>query len=75
MTIICLFITHCPAAGEIQMSENTVTDRRVIRTRNAIRGALVGLIEEKGFDALSVKGGLEESGLLTRLLTLGMKKA
>lgn len=36
------------------MSGNT-TDLRVIRTQQAIRDALVELIEEKGFEALTVK--------------------
>lgn len=35
------------------MSETV--DRRITRTKRAIRAALVSLIEEKGFDALSVK--------------------
>ncbi|HHY27975.1 MAG TPA: TetR/AcrR family transcriptional regulator [Desulfitobacterium dehalogenans] len=34
---------------------NPNEDRRIIRTKEAIRNALVALIEEKGFDALSVK--------------------
>jgi AcrR family transcriptional regulator len=37
------------------MSENSSIDRRIIRTKMAIREALVALIEENGFDALSVK--------------------
>ncbi len=37
------------------MGEDTSIDRRIIRTKIAIRNALVALIEEKGFDALSVK--------------------
>jgi len=36
------------------MTEVPSTDRRIVRTRVAIREALVGLIAEKGFDALSV---------------------
>jgi AcrR family transcriptional regulator len=36
------------------MSETLSTDRRIIRTKIAIRKALVALIEEKGFDALSI---------------------
>ena len=34
---------------------NVTEDRRISRTREAIRQALVYLIEEKGFDALTVK--------------------
>lgn len=34
---------------------NPTEDRRVIRTKKAIRHALVSLIEDRGFDALSVK--------------------
>ncbi|HPH98112.1 MAG TPA: TetR/AcrR family transcriptional regulator [Anaerolineaceae bacterium] len=36
------------------MHENNRTDRRITRTREAIRIALIELIEEKGFDAISV---------------------
>jgi AcrR family transcriptional regulator len=35
--------------------ENKNKDRRIIRTKQVIRDALVALIEEKGFDALTVK--------------------
>ncbi|SHN56389.1 TetR/AcrR family transcriptional regulator [Desulfitobacterium chlororespirans] len=34
---------------------NPTEDRRIIRTKEAIRAALVALIEAKGFEALSVK--------------------
>jgi len=37
------------------MSEQTSFDRRIIRTKSSIREALIQLMEEKGFDALSVK--------------------
>lgn len=37
------------------MSQDSSIDRRIIRTKVAIREALVSLIDEKGFDALSVK--------------------
>jgi AcrR family transcriptional regulator len=37
------------------MRESPSVDRRIIRTKNAIRDALVTLIEEKGLYALSVK--------------------
>ncbi|MCA9976552.1 MAG: TetR/AcrR family transcriptional regulator [Anaerolineales bacterium] len=36
------------------MNKNQSIDRRIIRTRLAIRNALVTLIKEKGFDALTV---------------------
>lgn len=36
------------------MSEETTADRRVTRTQTAIRRALIALIEERGFDALTV---------------------
>lgn len=36
------------------MGEESSTDRRIVRTKVAIRDALVSLIAEKGFDALSV---------------------
>lgn len=34
---------------------NLTEDRRIIRTKEAIRQAMISLIEEKGFDALTVK--------------------
>ena len=37
------------------MTKNQSVDRRVARTRLAIRDALVALIKEKGFDTLTVK--------------------
>ena len=37
------------------MSDENAQDRRVARTKLAIREALVALIEEKGFDAISVR--------------------
>lgn len=35
--------------------ENNPVDRRIVRTKQNIREALVDLLEEKGFDALTVK--------------------
>lgn len=37
------------------MISDPAIDRRIVRTRQAIREAFISLIEEKGFDALSVK--------------------
>ena len=37
------------------MSDAISNDRRITRTKLAIRTALVALIEEKGFDVLTVK--------------------
>lgn len=37
------------------MGNQQVTDLRVIRTKDAIREALIELIEEKGFEAITVK--------------------
>ncbi|QCR31939.1 TetR/AcrR family transcriptional regulator [Lysinibacillus sp. SGAir0095] len=37
------------------MQENNSADLRVIRTKESIRDALVALIEEKGFEAITVK--------------------
>ncbi|OQB88063.1 MAG: DNA-binding transcriptional repressor AcrR [Chloroflexi bacterium ADurb.Bin120] len=37
------------------MKAKQTVDRRIVRTRLAIREALVGLIKEKGFDALTVR--------------------
>jgi AcrR family transcriptional regulator len=36
------------------MSIQPVVDRRILRTKEAIQNALIGLIEEKGFEALTV---------------------
>jgi AcrR family transcriptional regulator len=36
------------------MTEQLSTDRRIIRTKEAIRDALISLMEEKGFEAVSV---------------------
>lgn len=36
------------------MTQNKTIDRRIVRTQLAIRDALVALIKEKGFDALTV---------------------
>ncbi|HPF44857.1 MAG TPA: TetR/AcrR family transcriptional regulator [Syntrophomonadaceae bacterium] len=43
--------------------ENKNTDRRIIRTKQVIREALVGLIEEKGFDSLTVKDITERANI------------
>lgn len=45
------------------MNEETTLDRRITRTRAVIREALVGLIEEKGFDAISVKDITERANI------------
>lgn len=37
------------------MTKDQDTDRRILRTRQAIHQAFVSLVKEKGFDALSVK--------------------
>jgi len=37
------------------MAKSSTTDRRIIRTDHAIRRALVELVEEKGFDAVTVR--------------------
>ena len=36
------------------MTQDLATDRRILRTRQAIQAAFVDLVKEKGFDALSV---------------------
>jgi AcrR family transcriptional regulator len=48
-------LLHKLTVGEMNMIEESPTDRRIVRTKVAIREALVSLIEEKGFEALSVK--------------------
>lgn len=45
------------------MSANSPLDRRIARTRLAIREALVSLIETKGFDALSVRDITETANI------------
>lgn len=46
------------------MSSNSPkTDRRVERTRRLLREALLGLIEEKGYEAISVQDITERAGL------------
>jgi AcrR family transcriptional regulator len=40
--------------GETTVNENQPVDRRITRTKLAIQNALVTLIKEKGFDALTV---------------------
>jgi len=37
------------------MSENPAVDRRIIRTKVAIREALVALIDKKGFEAMTIR--------------------
>jgi AcrR family transcriptional regulator len=49
--------------GEIILNENQAVDRRIVRTRFAIREALVALIKEKGFDALTVRDIVERANL------------
>jgi len=41
--------------GETILTENKAIDRRIVRTKLAIRDALVTLIKEKGFEALTVR--------------------
>ncbi len=45
------------------MNENQNVDRRIVRTRLAVREALVTLIREKGFDALSVTDIAERANI------------
>ena len=45
------------------MSEGSTTDRRIVRTKGAIREALVKLIEAKGFDALLVSDIAEQANI------------
>ncbi|MGB8212523.1 MAG: TetR/AcrR family transcriptional regulator [Anaerolineales bacterium] len=44
-------------------SDNKKIDPRIERTREALRAALMALIEEKGFDAISVQDITERAGL------------
>lgn len=41
--------------GKTNVNENKTVDRRIARTRLAIRDALVALIKDKGFDTLTVR--------------------
>lgn len=45
------------------MSDDPPTDRRITRTRIAIRNALVALIDEKGFDAITVSDITARAGI------------
>lgn len=45
------------------MTENHSVDRRIARTRLAIRDALVALIKGKGFDALTVKDIVDRANI------------
>lgn len=49
--------------GETIVNENQNVDRRIVRTRLAVREALVTLIREKGFDALSVTDIAERANI------------
>lgn len=42
---------------------SSTDDRRILRTKSAIRAALISLIEEKGFEALSVKDLMTKANL------------
>lgn len=42
---------------------STKIDRRIVRTRQLLRGALLGLIRERGFDLLTVQDITERAGL------------
>ena len=51
-----------------EVSQDSITnghkiDPRIERTREALRGALMALIEEKGFDAISVQDITERARL------------
>jgi AcrR family transcriptional regulator len=50
-------------ASQDGMTNNRKIDPRIERTREALRGALMALIEEKGFDALSVQDISERARL------------
>jgi AcrR family transcriptional regulator len=45
------------------MSDNGKTDRRVVRTRHALGGALVALIHEKPFATITVQDVLDRAGV------------
>ncbi len=49
--------------GATIVDENQTVDRRIARTRLAIRDALVALIKEKGFDGLTVKDIVDRANL------------
>jgi AcrR family transcriptional regulator len=48
---------------EAKIVENPKVDRRIQRTRQALRGALLELIKEKGFEAISVEEITERANL------------
>jgi AcrR family transcriptional regulator len=45
------------------MAENEVPDRRVRRTRAAVRAALTGLIQEKGYESVTVTDIIERADI------------
>ena len=45
------------------VNENQTVDRRIAKTRLAIRDALVALIKEKGFDALTVRDIVDRANI------------
>jgi len=50
-------------ASQENLTNSRRIDPRIERTREALRGALMVLIEEKGFDAISVQDIAERAGL------------
>jgi AcrR family transcriptional regulator len=55
--------TEMTANPEAKLMDNPKVDRRIQRTRQALRAALLELIKEKGFDALSVEEITERANL------------
>ena len=51
------------ANSETKIMDNPRVDRRILRTRLALRAALLELVKEKGFDALSVEEITERANL------------
>jgi AcrR family transcriptional regulator len=45
------------------MKENKPTDRRIVRTKRLIRDALTELMEEKGFEGLTVRDLTEKADI------------
>ncbi len=50
-------------ASQEKITHSRRIDPRIERTREALRGALMALIEEKGFDAISVQDIAERAGV------------
>src|SRR5260370_21298608 len=56
-------LTCTQLGGTMTLPENRVTDRRIQKTQNLLRDALVSLIHEKNYDAIVVKEILDRANV------------